>query len=80
VTGGAKITSVKSGSPADKAGLKVGDVITQYDGKTITSADEITAAVFRSRPGETVTVTVQRDGSTKSVQVKLGVQPTTPSN
>jgi putative serine protease PepD len=79
VTGGAKITSIVSGSPADKAGLKVGDVITQYDGKTVTSADELTAAVFHSHSGETVNVTVQRSGSTKTVQVKLGVQPSSPS-
>jgi putative serine protease PepD len=80
VTGGAKVTSVSSGSPADKAGLKVGDVITQYDGKPITSADEITAAVFHSRVGETVTITVQRDGSTKTLHVKLANQPSNPSN
>jgi putative serine protease PepD len=80
VSGGAKITTVGNGSPAAKAGLKVGDVITQYDGKPVTSADELTAAVFNSRAGETVTITVQRDGSTKHVQVKLGVQPATASN
>ena len=80
VAGGAKVTTVNSGSPADKAGLKVGDVITRYDGKPVTSADELTAAVFDSTVGETVTVTVRRDGSTKSLQVKLGNQPTSPSN
>ena len=80
VTGGAKITSIKSGSPADTAGLKVGDVITRYDGKTVSSADELTKAVFDSKVGETVTVTVQRDGSTQNVQVKLGNQPSSPSN
>ena len=80
VSGGAKITSIVSGSPADKAGLKVGDVITEYNGSAVTSADELTAAVFHSRSGETVSVTVKRDGSTKTVQVKLGVQPAAPSN
>jgi putative serine protease PepD len=80
VSDGAKVTSVQSGSPADKAGLKVGDLITKYDGRTVTSADELTAAVFNSHAGETVSVTVQRDGSTKTLQVKLGVQPSTASN
>ena len=80
VTGGAKISAVTSGSPADKAGLKVGDVITEYAGKPITSASQLQAAVFNSNSGETVTVTVQRGGSTKSVQVKLGVRPASPSS
>jgi putative serine protease PepD len=80
VTGGAKITAVTSGSPADRAGLKVGDVITEYAGKPITSASELQAAVFNSNSGETVTVTVQRGGSTKSVQLKLGVRPASPAS
>jgi putative serine protease PepD len=80
VSGGAKITSVNSGSPAAQAGLKAGDVITDYNGKPVASADDLTAAVFHSKSGETVSITVQRGGSTKTLQVKLGVQPTSPSN
>ena len=73
--GGAKIAQVVAGAPAAKAGLKVGDFITAYDGKTITSADDLTAAVTASKAGETVTVTVKRGGTTKHVSVDLGVQP-----
>jgi putative serine protease PepD len=75
VTGGARITQVKSGSPAAKAGLKVGDVITAYGGKPVTSADELTAAVSNSRVGETVKVTVRRGGATKHLSLTLGTQP-----
>src|SRR5262249_53470844 len=75
VDGGAKVTKVVSGSPAAKAGLKSGDVITSFDGKTVTSADELTAAVSPAQPGEKGTVTVHHAGATKRLSVTLGVQP-----
>ena len=80
VAGGARITKVVAGSPAAKAGLKVGDVITAFDGKTTTSADDLTAAVTAATSGDTVTVTVKRGGTTKHVSVQLGVQPTSASS
>ncbi len=75
VTSGARITKVVSGSPAAKAGLKVGDVITAFGGKKITSAGVLTTEVSAAKPGQSVTVTVRRDGSTKHLSVTLGVQP-----
>jgi putative serine protease PepD len=75
VPGGAKIVQVVKGAPAAQAGLKVGDVITAYDGKTISSADDLTAAVTHSKSGEKVTVTVKRSGAAKQLSVDLGVQP-----
>jgi putative serine protease PepD len=80
VTGGARITQVVSGSPAAKAGLKVGDVVTSFDGKTISNATDLTAAVSHAKPGETVNVTVKRGGSTKQLSLTLGVQPKSPSS
>jgi putative serine protease PepD len=80
VPGGARITQVVSGSPAGKAGLKVGDVITAFNGKTVASADDITADVSAAKAGQTVTVTVRRAGSTKHISVTLGVQPASPSS
>jgi putative serine protease PepD len=80
VTGGAKVATVVAGAPAAKAGLKVGDVITAFDGKTIASADELTAAVTAAKAGEQVTVTVHRDGATKHLTVTLGIQPSSPSS
>jgi putative serine protease PepD len=80
VSGGAQITTIVKGSPAARAGLKVGDVVTAFDGQAITSAEDLTAAVFRAKSGETVTVTIRRDGATKHVSLTLGVQPASPSS
>ena len=80
VTGGARIVKIVSGSPAAKAGLKVGDVITAFDGKTVTSADELTAAVSAAKAGESVSVTVRSGDTTKHVSLTLGVQPSSPSS
>jgi putative serine protease PepD len=74
-TSGAQITTVVSGSPADKAGLKAGDVVTAIDGNAVTSADDLTAQVGAHQPSDVVTVTVTRNGSTKDIKVTLGVRP-----
>jgi putative serine protease PepD len=80
VTNGARITTIVKDSPAAKAGLKVGDVVTAFGGNAINSADDLTAAVFHAKAGDTVTVTVRRNGATKQLSVKLGVQPASPSS
>jgi putative serine protease PepD len=72
---GAQVGQVVSGSPADKAGLKAGDVITAVNGSTVSGADELTAAVGSRAPGDTVTLTVDRNGTTKTITVTLGTRP-----
>ncbi len=74
-SGGAKVASVQAGSPAATAGLQAGDVITAIDGKTITSADDLTAAVSAHAPKDKVTVTLTRNGKSMTVDVTLGVRP-----
>lgn len=69
---GAVIKNVTNGGAADKAGLKEGDVITEFNGKKISEATELTAAVRSQAAGSTVTVRVQRGSSTKEMQVTLG--------
>ncbi len=80
ISGGARITQIVAGSPAAKAGLKVGDVVTSFGGTRVTTADALTAAVFGSKPGHTVSVTVERHGATKHLSLTLGVQPSSPSS
>jgi putative serine protease PepD len=72
---GAVIDSVESGSPAESAGLKAGDVITAVDGKAIAGADELTAAISGHDPKDKVTLDVTRNGSTRTIDITLGVRP-----
>ncbi|MDX6481692.1 MAG: putative serine protease PepD [Gaiellaceae bacterium] len=72
---GALLSRIVAGSPAAKAGLEKGDVVTAYDGKTVVSDDELTAYVTQSTVGETVNVTIRRGGKTMHVTVTLGTQP-----
>ena len=72
---GAQVASVKSGSPADKAGLKAGDVVTAIDGKSVSSADDLTALVATYKPGDTAKLTVKRIGSTQTISVTFGQRP-----
>ncbi len=84
VSGGAAIahssttsgtSPIVAGSPAAKAGLQAGDLITAVDGSTVTSVNQFVAAIANYAPGETVTLTVKRSGETKSIKLTLGTQP-----
>ena len=72
---GAEVTAVKSSSPASDGGMKTGDVITAINGDSIASADDLTAKVNTYKPGDKVTVTVNRNGSTKKLTITLGTRP-----
>ena len=72
---GVQITQVRSGTPASQAGLKTGDVIVRFDGHKVTNPGELGQAVDAKRPGQTVTLTYTRNGSTHTVSVKLAVRP-----
>ena len=66
--GGLLITSVTENSPAAKAGLKAGDVITAADGEKVTSSGDLTRAINKKDDG-TVTLTVVHDHATRTVTV-----------
>ncbi len=74
-TAGARLAEVRSGTPAARAGLKSGDVITKVGGTSIGSADELRQLVDSKQPGDQVEVTVKRAGTTKTVTVTLGTRP-----
>jgi putative serine protease PepD len=76
---GAGLDSVKSGWPAAKAGLRVGDVITAFGGKKTASVDALRFAVDAKKPGDTVIVTFLRDGKSRTVTVTLATRPANPS-
>jgi S1-C subfamily serine protease len=87
---GAMVTRVNSGTAAAKAGLKPatgsrtvqgetyetgGDVITEVDGQAVEGADALRRVIDSHRPGDTVKLTVVRDGDSRTVEVKLGKRP-----
>jgi putative serine protease PepD len=72
---GASIAQVRSGTPAAKAGLQAGDIITAVDGKSITSASQLRGAINARRPGDTITVTYTRGGQSHTASVKLATRP-----
>lgn len=62
-------------SPAQQAGLKVGDVITAVNGQAVNTGDDLAAALLSTTPGSKVTLTVVRGTSTSTVTVTLGEKP-----
>jgi len=72
---GAEISRVTANTPAQRAGFRGGDVITQVDGKLVDTADELRAAINAKQPGDTVSVTYTRDGKTHTVRVALTNRP-----
>ncbi|MFE9448670.1 S1C family serine protease [Streptomyces sp. NPDC006739] len=79
-TGGAKITdqgaggsaAVESGGPADKAGLKPGDVITKLDDNVIDSGPTLIGEIWTHQPGDKVQITYKRGGQEHTVDLTLG--------
>ena len=74
-TQGVLVGDVPDGSPANKAGIKHGDVITGFDGKAVTSTNELRHRVALELAGKTVKVELLRDGKRKVIPVVLGAMP-----
>lgn len=69
---GAAVSSVEPDSPADKAGVKPGDVILKVDGKSIEGNAELTRIIGNTKPGSKVTLSVWRDNSARDVVATVG--------
>jgi serine protease Do len=72
---GAIVAQVMSGSPAARAGLQVGDVITAVNGRAVASAQALVDAISSRQVGETVTLTLARGSQTLTVRVRLAQEP-----
>ncbi len=68
---GAIVSDVSPKSPAEKAGLKSGDIITDFNGKPVTDSRHLKLQVAQVAPGKTVPVKILRDGKSKTVEVSL---------
>jgi serine protease Do len=72
---GALATAPQAGSPADKAGIKPGDVITSIDNRPIADTREFIKRIGETPPGTSVDLTILRDGQQRRVAVALGEYP-----
>jgi putative serine protease PepD len=72
---GAAVGQVRAGTPAARAALRAGDVVTAAAGTKINSASELRAVINAHRPGDTISVTYTRGGQSHTVKVKLAARP-----
>ncbi len=75
VNKGVLISGVEDDSPADKAGVKDGDVVVAFNGDAVASPDELRGMVRAADPGSTAKLDVVRDGKKKTIEVTLGERP-----
>jgi len=68
---GALVTGVETGSPADKAGVEAGDIITQFDGKQIDKVADLPRLVGNTKPGSKSVLTVFRRGASRDLGVTI---------
>lgn len=69
---GALVADVTKGDPADKAGIKAGDVVIKINGQEISDSRQLVNLIGRMSPGEVAVLTVLRDKKQKDIKVKLG--------
>lgn len=79
-TNGALIAGVEKNGPADKGGLEIGDVITKFDGKMITTSSDLPRAVGATKPGKIAAVEILRKGAVKNLNIGVGEMPTDPND
>lgn len=75
LTPGAQVFALESGGPADAAGIRPGDVITAVNGEPILTAEDLEDALDSVKEGQTVTLTVFREGETLDICPELGPCP-----
>jgi aminopeptidase YwaD len=70
-TPGLRVTGIAAGSPAEKAGMKAGDIVVELAGNVVTDINTYAAALYARKPGDTITIVVLRDGKRVSVTAVL---------
>jgi putative serine protease PepD len=75
--GGAEVGSVNGGSPAQRAGAEIGDIVVEVDGARINQPEDSATAIADNRPGDRITMKVRRNGQERTLTVTLGNRPAT---
>jgi putative serine protease PepD len=73
-TAGVRVTTIEPKSAAADAGVKVGDVITGVDSTQVTTPEALRAAIASHKPGDTITLTIRRNGGMQTLQATLGAR------
>jgi putative serine protease PepD len=68
------VAKVDANSPASRVGIQAGDVITAIDGTATPGVDAVIASIRTHQPGQQITVTVERGGSTKTFTATLATE------
>ena len=77
VSSGVIVASVEKGSPASKGKLETNDIITKIDGKDVKNVAYLRYYLYQYKVGDTIKITVNRDGKTKELSVTLGTNKQT---
>jgi putative serine protease PepD len=75
LSGGAEVGNVNAGSPAERAGVQIGDVVTEVDGQRVNDPADIATAIADNKPGDRISMRVQRNGQERALDVTLGNRP-----
>jgi putative serine protease PepD len=73
---GAQVQSVVPGGPGDKAGLKQGDIVKSIDGAAVKDPSDVSSAIATKKPGDKITIRIERNGLTQDLTATLGTRPT----
>ena len=69
---GLRLTGIRTGSPAEQAGLLSGDVVVEFAGRPVKDLYDFSDVLYSHKPGDTVSVVVLRNGDRKQFKVRLG--------
>jgi len=72
---GALVSQISASGPAAQAGIQQGDVITVADGQTVSNAVDLLTILAQKKPGDSITLKIDRNGQTMTVHVHLGELP-----
>jgi serine protease Do len=72
---GAYVQDVVVGSPAEKVGIKQGDIITKFDGQSVNQQNELSTLIAKKKAGDSVSIVVWRDGKTLNLNTTLVTAP-----
>jgi len=75
---GAQVQTVVPGGPAEKAGLRPGDLIKSLDGQPVRDPSDLSSAIDVKKPGDKVTLQIERNGLTQEIDATLGTRPKNP--